>query len=112
MEQDKVQGRVALRGCPALNRFWDTAGVAQLVEHQLPKLRVAGSSPVARFSTALRQRRCLGAFVLCPDRTRTAGSSRGGPNAGLQSDKRSPETSEDAVADPVWPSTLWHPRPF
>ena len=25
------------------------AGVAQLVEHQLPKLRVAGSSPVARF---------------------------------------------------------------
>ncbi len=24
------------------------AGVAQLVEHQLPKLRVAGSSPVAR----------------------------------------------------------------
>jgi len=25
-----------------------TAGVAQLVEHQLPKLRVAGSNPVAR----------------------------------------------------------------
>src|ERR1700736_7041191 len=25
------------------------AGVAQLVEHQIPKLRVAGSSPVARF---------------------------------------------------------------
>ena len=25
------------------------AGVAQLVEHQLPKLRVAGSSPVSRF---------------------------------------------------------------
>ena len=24
------------------------AGVAQLVEHQLPKLRVAGSSPVSR----------------------------------------------------------------
>ncbi len=24
------------------------AGVAQLVEHQLPKLRVAGSNPVAR----------------------------------------------------------------
>src|SRR5690606_36726780 len=26
------------------------AGVAQLVEHQLPKLRVAGSSPVSRFA--------------------------------------------------------------
>lgn len=25
------------------------AGVAQLVEHQLPKLRVVGSSPIARF---------------------------------------------------------------
>ena len=25
------------------------AGVAQLVEHQLPKLRVAGSNPVSRF---------------------------------------------------------------
>ncbi len=24
------------------------AGIAQLVEHQLPKLRVAGSSPVSR----------------------------------------------------------------
>ena len=28
------------------------AGVAQLVEHQLPKLRVAGSSPVARSGSA------------------------------------------------------------
>jgi hypothetical protein len=27
----------------------DHAGVAQLVEHQLPKLRVVGSSPIARF---------------------------------------------------------------
>jgi hypothetical protein len=26
------------------------AGVAQLVEHQLPKLRVVGSSPIARSS--------------------------------------------------------------
>src|SRR5579862_4824992 len=33
------------------------AGVAQLVEHQLPKLRVVGSSPIARFlSTELRLR--------------------------------------------------------
>ncbi len=29
--------------------FKNYAGVAQLVEHQLPKLRVAGSNPVARF---------------------------------------------------------------
>ena len=29
--------------------FWD-ADVAQLVEHQLPKLRVAGSNPVVRFA--------------------------------------------------------------
>jgi hypothetical protein len=28
-----------------------SAGIAQLVEHQLPKLRVAGSSPVPRFET-------------------------------------------------------------
>jgi hypothetical protein len=38
-----------LSGCPALGKFTEVAGVAQLVEHQLPKLRVAGSSPVARF---------------------------------------------------------------
>ena len=30
-------------------RFALLAGVAQLVEHQLPKLRVAGSNPVSRF---------------------------------------------------------------
>ena len=29
------------------------AGLAQLVEHPLPKLRVAGSSPVSRFGTQL-----------------------------------------------------------
>jgi hypothetical protein len=29
------------------------ADVAQLVEHQLPKLRVAGSSPVVRFKKVL-----------------------------------------------------------
>ncbi len=29
------------------------AGVAQLVEHQLPKLRVVGSSPIARFLEGL-----------------------------------------------------------
>ena len=31
----------------------DNAGVAQLVEHQPSKLRVAGSSPVARFEAEL-----------------------------------------------------------
>ncbi|GEM_PF-4086982 len=40
---------------PALDRYCDLgefgrpAGVAQLVERQLPKLKVAGSRPVARF---------------------------------------------------------------
>ncbi len=29
-------------------RFTAQAGVAQLVEHQLPKLRAAGSNPVSR----------------------------------------------------------------
>ena len=32
------------------------AGVAQLVEHQLPKLRVVGSSPIARFDESLPAR--------------------------------------------------------
>src|ERR1700687_5680636 len=31
------------------------AGVAQLVEHQLPKLRVAGSRPVSRFDDFCRK---------------------------------------------------------
>ena len=33
------------------------AGVAQLVEHQLPKLRVVGSSPIARFTKKPREAR-------------------------------------------------------
>jgi NAD-dependent oxidoreductase involved in siderophore biosynthesis len=32
------------------------ADVAQLVEHQLPKLRVAGSIPVVRFTKSLLRR--------------------------------------------------------
>jgi hypothetical protein len=32
------------------------AGVAQLVEHQLPKLRVAGSNPVSRFFRSLQSK--------------------------------------------------------
>jgi hypothetical protein len=35
---------------PTMKGGPDFAGVAQLVEHQPSKLRVAGSSPVARFS--------------------------------------------------------------
>lgn len=35
------------------------AGVAQLVEHQLPKLDVAGSSPVARSSREYKDRLAL-----------------------------------------------------
>lgn len=31
-----------------VNLYYTSAVVAQLVEHQLPKLRVAGSSPVCR----------------------------------------------------------------
>ena len=34
-------------------REGENAGVAQLVEHQLPKLRVAGSNPVSRFAADL-----------------------------------------------------------
>ena len=64
--------RVPLSRCLALERFTITArprcgggpsnfarlewrlhaGVAQLVEHQLPKLRVVGSSPIARSQKA------------------------------------------------------------
>ena len=43
-----------------------SAGVAQLVEHQLPKLRVASSSLVSRFSLSRR----------CPRRIEAAGERR------------------------------------
>ena len=36
------------------------ADVAQLVEHQLPKLRVAGSNPVVRFPGTIAQTRGVG----------------------------------------------------
>ncbi len=39
-----------LAPCPAAATIGHHAGVAQLVEHQLPKLRVVGSSPIARLS--------------------------------------------------------------
>lgn len=46
--------------------FWD-ADVAQLVEHQLPKLRVAGSNPVVRFTKACRAACHLADLVtFCP----------------------------------------------
>ena len=46
------------------NYFCDTkhAGIAQLVEHQLPKLRVAGPSPVSRSSKIKALQKCE-AFV-------------------------------------------------
>ena len=44
-------------------RFQALAGVAQLVEHQLPKLRVAGSNPVAR----LKAGRIAAGFRFPPD---------------------------------------------
>ena len=44
------------------------AGVAQLVEHQLPKLRVVGSSPIARFIVVRGSRsRKRSEFVKAPD---------------------------------------------
>ena len=36
------------------------AGVAQLVEHQLPKLRVVGSSPIARLKEGSLRRAVIG----------------------------------------------------
>ena len=44
------------------------AEIAQLVEHQLPKLRAAGSNPVFR-SKANRMMPTGIIFFLCPDRT-------------------------------------------
>jgi hypothetical protein len=41
--QERVEGAQA--------RHHQSAGVAQLAEHQLPKLRVAGSNPVSRFGS-------------------------------------------------------------
>ena len=48
-------------------RFPAHAGVAQLVEHQLPKLRVAGSIPVARSGRKAKRRkgfRALAALLI------------------------------------------------
>ena len=45
----KLAAEPALDRCCALGEFGRPAGVAQLVERQLPKLKVAGSRPVARF---------------------------------------------------------------
>ena len=44
----------ALIAPPACSSFSAHAGVAQLVEHQLPKLRVAGSNPVVRLIEIFR----------------------------------------------------------
>jgi hypothetical protein len=46
-------GQTCVSGTDGVQRTWPRmkahAGVAQLVEHQLPKLRVVGSNPIARF---------------------------------------------------------------
>ena len=45
----RVEPRVAVLGAAVRKlRSLHRAGVAQLVEHQLPELRVVGSSPIAR----------------------------------------------------------------
>src|SRR3954454_22720591 len=71
---------------PAL-RLGPRADVAQLVEHQLPKLRVVGSSPIVRFPSLNAKSpsaTCSGLFALWPSNAgltvlRTAcRSSRGG----------------------------------
>jgi hypothetical protein len=43
--------RISLRAEIRLTIFAADAGIAQLVERQLPKLKVAGSNPVARSKT-------------------------------------------------------------
>src|SRR6201984_606512 len=66
------RGLCCLLGAPLLPGYnRDTAGVAQLVEHQLPKLRVASSSLVSRFSvpagtrgTLVRVRRVIRSLVI------------------------------------------------
>src|SRR2546430_12394280 len=52
-------------------RMCRTAGIAQLVEHQLPKLRVAGSSPVPRFGVVRRKSAATAGFRR--ELTQTAG---------------------------------------
>ena len=46
---DSPRLHLARRTCRRIDEFW-FAGIAQLVEHNLAKVGVAGSSPVSRFS--------------------------------------------------------------
>ena len=52
-------GRAPFRGVRLGAIVADSAGVAQLVERQLPKLNVAGSSPVSRFPSPGSTNRCF-----------------------------------------------------
>ena len=91
------------------------AGVAQLVEHQLPKLRVAGSSPVSRSKGSTRRialllyphssfclPRSLGICVL-QMRFSNPGESRGDS----QCPPRANEQSNDAERGLLWGTFDW-----
>jgi hypothetical protein len=69
-------------------RFGD-AGVAQLVEHQLPKLRVAGSSPVSRFAVEEQ------------DWPRADAEARAGSEAGTRRECRADTRRPGSVAEPA-----------
>src|SRR5256885_14331520 len=56
------------------------AGVAQLVEHQLPKLRVAGSNPVARSSKTSDYRAFPMAVGVVYPPAAARGPGHGGPD--------------------------------
>ena len=47
-QTDSAAGKLLQKATSGFTRTNIIAAVAQLVEHQLPKLRVAGSSPVSR----------------------------------------------------------------
>ncbi len=47
----RADGFIKGEGLGLCAMFWHLAGVAQLVERQLPKLNVDGSSPFTRFAS-------------------------------------------------------------
>src|SRR4029079_16950770 len=59
------------------------AGVAQLVEHQLPKLRVAGSDPVPRYEKAPETGLFCVGLALCPLPGRRVWKGSGKPRVPL-----------------------------
>ncbi len=58
------------------------AGIAQLVEHQLPKLRVAGSSPVSRSPWSFGAVSSVGLERL-PYKQKVGGSNPSPPTSGI-----------------------------